>query len=59
MLVNGKCHGCGSPKLVVTQEGTENAIGGHCPSCGQAFSGFYVVLAQPVREVSNRQPQSR
>ena len=49
-IVDGRCQACGSPKLVVTHERADNTIDGHCPQCGQVFSGWYILLAPPARE---------
>jgi len=47
-IVPGDCpHGCGGTRLVITREGTENAVEGYCEQCMKIFSGGYVFVDSP------------
>jgi hypothetical protein len=48
LIVDGNCSSCGSKKLVVTQQGSENHIVGHCLVCNAPFSGALLVQSVAV-----------
>jgi hypothetical protein len=55
-IVEGKCQ-CGSTKLVVTRELSENAVEGYCLGCNQVFGGgCYVQYPSEEVRVTPGQP---